>query len=214
MGIMRKSAASLWIACVISALLIGGALLFTANRQSPVSFVPSHIPCDPRDKKDVSWSIYRDERFRFNIDYRSDLPVRTLENFSKTVSYAVDFGGSYYDGPDGVMAVIIEPTQFQTPEEWLEAENRRLRESGLSRTLPNDYPISQFVVEKKVSIAGYPAIILNSTSLIKNEKTAIFIKDKYLFQIHGNGSSLLLCEDEDTINLDYERVWNSFRFEK
>ena len=173
-----------------------------------------HLSCDPKDKQETPWVTYHDEKYHFDINYISDLPIRTLQNFSGSLSYAVDFGGSYYDAPDGTLSVIVEPTETPTTEGWIEAQNKSLRENLLSRDFPKDHPISQFTIEKRITIAGYPAIVINNTSWSNREKIAVFIKDGNLFQIHGNSSSFLLCEDAETINREYERVWNSFRFEE
>ncbi len=210
---MKKQRRLIFIACLMAVLLIGGVFLARKLPSSTPSALP-HLPCNPNEKQKVPWITYRDAKYHFRIDYRSDLPVRTLQNFSGSLSYAVDFGGSYYDAPDGSLAVIVEPTEISTAEEWIEAQNKRLQESPLSRDFPKDHPISQFTIEKRTILAGYPAIVINNTSWSMHEKIAVFIKDSNLFQIHGNGSSFLLCEDEETINREYERIWDSFRFEE
>ena len=197
-------------ACAITGLLIWWG--FLSQKHEPISSAPQlrEMPsCIPGMRQESIWNTYNDVRYHFRMEYPLDLAIRHL--MQGTV-YMIDFGGSYYAAPDGPLTIIVESTQFSKPEEWIDAENKRLQENPLSRQYPAEYPVNQLVPDRRMLISGHPAIIAHFASFGDHDKIAAFIKDGNLFQIRGNGSYSIPCDDDN--DNEYERIWNSFRFEE
>ncbi|MFH1187762.1 MAG: hypothetical protein V1688_02770 [bacterium] len=162
-----------------------------------------NLNAEPKEE----WSTYYDERYKYSLDFPSGLNVDAI--YENRVELPEDSGGGYLitnggvnfsypaDGPWAMIVNVFENSKYKSLDEWLESKQ-------------GEYEIN--VVEKRINIDGNEAMVTHLASVsdgkiseeFKNEKETVFIKDHNLFIIYTRS----------TRTEDYEKVWNSFKFNK
>lgn len=145
------------------------------------------------------WSQYTDIPYSFSIDFPSadgERPfVETHSPDNYPDFYSVGFRASV--GDMGTFGVTVVPTGFADAEAWL-ADRKK-----------NDNEFSEYVLERKVQIAGHEAFVTYWRETSENEepyenrsRQTVFSREGTIYIISTRGMSLT-----DTV-----RAWESFRF--
>lgn len=151
----------------------------------------------------TTWNNYYDENYRFSLDYPSNLDINLINNEKINLAdslggenFIINGGVSFYQ-KDGYWIIVInifDNSDISSFEKWIEKENKK-----------NENLHQQVVIEKRIKIDGYDAIVTHIVSDFegpdKHEKKIVFIKNGILFEIN-------------TRYIDHEKVWNSFKFVK
>ena len=137
------------------------------------------------------WYTYNDSKYHFRIDYPCYLSVLHEDQY-------IAFVLAEYDGPGGPgSGIFIEPTSFLKPEEEVARMNKE-RETEFTNT------IYRTVIDGSITLNGYSGIVTHEIAECYDHpfpKNLMFIKDGNLFTISDR-------------SVDYQRTWNSFKFEE
>ncbi len=158
-------------------------------------------------KTSLQWTTYHDQKYHFRIDYPFilEVSVSTVKISSTSTADAVSFVEAA--GGPGDLAILIEPTSLNTPEEWVKKTEKKRYENIRYPQEWDKIPVR--IIDGPITISGYHGVIVHHTSEGFDHptvKSALFIKDGYLFEINGGSYS----EDYER---DYQRTWKSFKFE-
>jgi hypothetical protein len=143
---------------------------------------PSYSPPSPEEYW-KSPKTYENKKYGFSFQYH---PVLVILDETPECIVLGDEGGPWQIGVD------VEIATVSSVDEWLAVENER----GLSPK----------VIEKRITVDGYPAIITYQEqpgeimAESPGHKTTVFIKDKHLYKISTNYVTAP------------ERLWESFKF--
>lgn len=165
------------------------------NMQNPASTTASPQTTGEKLKQ------YINKKYRFSLTYPASLDI--IEETPQGVIFREDKSGPWD------IEVDVEPTTFSDPHEKVLQINKDFNDKEIKEhkvSSAENFLITRRILEKQISIGGYPAIITYEVSVWPGdgeaypERTVFFIKDKYLFTISSR-------EEENNL-------WNSFKFEK
>ncbi len=180
-------------AAFVLVFVLGG--VFILYKQA-VQRVPTESPAQPQGRQGMpsvdsrEWMTYYNPKYGFKVDHPSGIRVEFVED-DFIGGDSVQFGES-----PGGSSIIIKPTTFDTPEQWLAS-----LEPYIQRTT---------AIDRSITIAGHPGRVIRyyvEEGSPHFSTSVVFIKGGYLFQINGGSYT-------DDFERERERTWNSFKFEE
>jgi hypothetical protein len=160
------------IAILIAVFIMGQQNIQTISEATPSDNPsPTPWPSQPAPGQD-EWTkteTYHNEKYGYSITYPALYTSLIRASYKDVLLvYRANNNGRIYIG--------ISPTTYSFPDQWLKATNKR--ESAQFG--------DQFIIEKRVKISGYDAIIIHSSPNYETNpygKSIVFIKDHNLFKI-------------------------------
>jgi hypothetical protein len=144
------------------------------------------------------WLTYHDQKYHYRIDYPCWLSVH---NEDGNIAFILP---SEADGPgQGGGSVVVEPTSFTTPEEWIAQKNKKIDAEFTNREYPIDKSlIPYWGIDGTITLNGHTGIVAHGTSDgYPLPPVVLFIKGGNLFSISDR-------------SVDYQRTWASFHVEE
>jgi len=153
------------------------------------------------ERQENEWSstqVFHNEKYGYSLVYPSTYLVPQSESPEQ-----VFFMDSDIEGP-GRLAIVIRPTGYKSADEFIKAGNEKAQKDAREKGMEG----GGFVIEKRIKIAGYDALVTyyieqieNSSSGEKISKSTFFVRDGFLFEI-------------GTTAIKHELVWSNFKFDK
>ena len=141
-------------------------------------FYSSVQPSPSTDQEDSARQTYHNEKYKYRFEYPADLHIPSISTPENV---------SFLESSDlGLLNITTKHTAFRTVDEWFAATNKAMHDTYVAKQYPPE-AISQLRLDKRITVAGYPALVTHSYSPGGDdfwyEITITFIKKDKLFQI-------------------------------